>query len=418
MNDIRSGPERSGLPLLPRLAAGALNHALDAVPVAVIMGARQTGKSTLAEMRGADRPYLTLDDLDTLEQARTAPLDLVRRFPAMTLDEVQREPDLLLAIKRAVDEQKPRSKGRFLLTGSANLLLMERASESLAGRAVYVTLGPLTRRERLGLGQAGNWTELLSTRVEDWYDLVRAGEPEREDWRELVRRGGLPPAAYEIESYESRAVWFRGYVQTYLERDLQNLAAIDNLLDFRRVMRAAALRIGGVVNQAELGRDTAVSRPTVHRYLNLLETSYQIVRIEPYSVNRTKRLIKSPKLYWSDTGVALYLAEGVEPAGAHLENLVLADLLAWRDSLVSRPEVLFWRTAEGEEVDFVVESAGRLLAIEVKATRAPSPRDVRHIRTFREQYPDAFAGGLLLHDGAEVAWMAEDVLAVPWWRVI
>jgi uncharacterized protein len=280
---------------------------------------------------------------------------------------------------------------------------MERVSESLAGRAVYVTLWPLTRRERLGLGRAGIWSELLATPVEDWYDLALSVEAPREDWRVVARRGGLPPAAYEIESEESRAVWFRGYVKTYLERDLQTLAAIDNLIDFRRVMRATALRIGGVLNQAELGRDTAVSRPTVHRYLNLLETSYQIVRIEPYPVNRTKRLVKSPKLYWSDTGVALSLSESAELTGAHLENVVLADLLAWRDSSVRRPEILFWRTTEGEEVDLLIESGGRLLPIEVKATRTPGPRDVRHIRTFREQYPDRFVGGLLLHDGTEVS---------------
>lgn len=416
MNDYRSHSEHSDL--LPRLAAEALSHALTAVPVVVITGARQTGKSTLAEMHGDGRPYLTLDDFDTLEQARNSPIDLVRRFPEMTLDEIQREPDVLLAIKRAVDEQRPRRKGRFILTGSANLLLMERISESLAGRAVYLTLWPLTRQERLGYGRAGIWSELLAAPVADWYDLVHAEESLREDWREIVRRGGLPPAAYEIESDQARAVWFRGYIQTYLERDLQNLAAIDNLVDFRRVMRAAALRIGVILNQTELGRDTAVSRPTTHRYLNLLETSYQIVRIEPYSVNRTKRLIKSPKLYWSDTGVALSLAENEEPTGAHLENMVLIDLLAWRDSLTVRPEVLFWRTTEGEEVDFIIESSGRLLPIEVKATNRPSPKDVRHLQTFREQYPEEFVGGLLLHDGTEIAWLSDRILAVPWWRMM
>lgn len=394
-----------------------LAHALEAVPVAVITGARQTGKSTLAEMQGAGRPYLTLDDFEVLEQARDAPLDLVQRFPVMTLDEVQREPDLLLAIKRTVDEQRPRRKGRFILTGSTNLLLMERVSESLAGRAVHLTLWPLTRRERLGYGRTGIWSELLSTPVEDWFDLVRSQELPREDWRAVARRGGLPPVAHDIESDEARRVWFRGYVQTYLERDLRNLAAIDNLVDFRRVMRGAAMRIGGILNQAELGRDTTVSRPTTHRYLNLLETSYQIVRIEPYSVNRTKRLIKSPKLYWSDTGVALSLLDDQEPTGAHLENMILVDLLAWRDSMIRRAEVLFWRTTEGEEVDFVIESGDRLLPIEVKATRRPSPRDVRHIRTFLEQYPDKFVGGLLLHDGPEVSWLSDRVLAAPWWRV-
>ena len=382
------------------------------------MGARQTGKSTLALTHDETRPYLTLDDFETLAQARTSPLDLVRRYPFMTLDEVQREPDLLLAIKRVVDADRPRRRGRFILTGSANLLLMERVSESLAGRAVYLTLWPLTRRERLGLGRAGIWSGVLETPVEGWYDLVRGQDVPAEDWKELVVQGGLPTPAHEIEAPAERTVWFRGYVQTYLERDLQQLAAIENLVDFRRLMRAAALRIGGVLNQAELGRDTAIPRPTVHRYLNLLETSYQVVRVEPYSINRTRRLIKSPKLYWSDTGLAMYLTESGTPSGSHLENLVLTDILAWRETVAARPQVLFWRTTEGDEVDFVIETADRLLPIEVKATRKPSPGDVKHLRTFRDEYRDMCPGGLLLHDGDDVAWLAEGILAAPWWRVI
>lgn len=417
MNDNRSSAEQP-LELLPRLAARALRDALEAVPVAVIMGARQTGKSTLARMEEGERPYFTLDDFETLAQARTDPLALVRRFPQMTLDEVQREPDLLLAIKRAVDADHPRRRGRFVLTGSANLLLMERVSESLAGRAVYVSLWPLTRRERMGQARAGIWSELLDVDVPGWYDLVHAETTPREDWREMTLRGGLPSPAYELESEAARATWFRGYVQTYLERDLQQLAGIENLVDFRRVMRAAALRIGGVLNQAELARDVAMPRPTVHRYLNLLETSYQVVRIEPYSVTRTKRLIKSPKLYWSDTALALHLTDTTEPSGAHLENLVLMDLLSWRESTTGRPQVLFWRTTEGEEVDFVIESGDRLLPIEVKATRSPRPPDVKHLRTFLQQYPDRCPGGLLLHDGGDISWLSEGILSAPWWRVL
>ena len=334
------------------------------------------------------------------------------------LDEVQREPDLILAIKRAVDERRPRRRGQFVLTGSANLLLMGRISESLAGRAGYVPLWPLTRRERLGLGTAGIWSALLATPAKEWLDLVQAERVTPADWRDAARRGGYPTPSHELDSDRARHLWYQGYVQTYLERDLQDLSAIDNLVDFQRLMRATCLRLGGIVNMTELSRDTGVPRQSVQRHLNLLETSCQLIRVEPYSVNRTKRLIKAPKLYWSDTGLALFLSGAAEPGGFHLENLVLHDLVAWRDSLVPRPNVLYWRTSAGHEVDFVIEDRHHLLPIEIKATAKPTPADAQHLRTFREEYRDQVRGALLLHTGSQIFWIAQHVLAVPWWKVM
>ena len=405
---------------LPRVASGLLERALDASPVVVLMGARQTGKSTLARSEPflADRLYLTLDDLETREHARFAAGDLLARAPRLTLDEVQREPELLLAVKRAVDEDRPRCNGRFVLTGSANLLLMHRVSETLAGRATYVNLWPMTRGERLGLGAPGIWGELLSAPVSEWLHLIASRPPIPADWRDEAGRGGYPTPAVELEDHDARSLWFDGYLRTYLERDLQTMAAIDNLVDFRRLMRAACLRLGAMVNQTELGRDTRIPRATVQRYLNLLETSFQLVRLEPYSVNRTKRLIKTAKLYWSDPGLALSLSVDGTPSGAHLETLVLVDLLVWRDSRVPAPEVLYWRTTTDLEVDFVVETGGRLLPIEVKAAASPRYSDTRGLRAFREEYPDRFIGGLLLYCGTETQWMSDRILAVPWWRVL
>lgn len=158
-------------------------------------------------------------------------------------------------------------------------------------------------------------------------------------------------------------------------------------------------------------------QPTVHRYLNLVETSYLLQRLPAFRVNRTSRLIKSPKMYWGDTGLALHLTGG-EPSGTHLENLVLQDLMAWRDARVERADVLYWRTAAGEEVDFVVETGERLLPIEVKATRRPRLRDAAHLRKFRAEYGDLARPGLLLHAGERVEWLAPDVLAAPWWRIL
>jgi predicted AAA+ superfamily ATPase len=403
--------------ILPRLVADSLTERLRVMPAVVVTGARQTGKSTLVQkLAPGSRTYFSLDDLDVVDTARRDPDALVGGSLPVTLDEVQREPDLLHAVKRAID--KRRKSGRFLLTGSANLLLMRRVSESLAGRASYLTLWPMTRREQRGLGRCGLWDELIETPDEDWLDMLasRSGEPE--DWRKLARRGGYPTPAVHMRKADERAIWFDGYVRTYLERDLQELSAVAALPDFRRLMRAACFRLGQLVNQTELGRDIAQPQPTVRRYLNLLETSYQLVRLPAYAVNRTKRLIKTPKLYWGDTGVALHLAEGMEPDGPHLENLVLSDLLTWRDSRLENCEFFYWRSTINEEVDFVIETGGRLLPIEVKASARPRFGDARHLLTFRAEYGRKARAGLLLHTGKTLQWIAPDVLAAPWWYVL
>jgi len=403
--------------LLPRAVGPALAQRLRVMPAVVVTGARQTGKSTLAEeLVVGKRTYRTLDDLDVLDAARRNPEALTGGTGAVTLDEIQREPALLRAVKRAIDGD--RKAGRFLLTGSANLLLMRQVSESLAGRASYLTLWPMTRAEQMGLGRAGRWEELIATPDADWLDLLAGGDSEAMDWRALARRGGFPTPALELTSAADRRIWFDGYVRTYLERDLRDLAAIGGLPDFRRLMRAACLRIGQLVNQTELGRDVAFPQPTVHRWLNLMETSYLLVRLPAYSVNRTRRLIKSPKLYWGDVGVALHLSETDEPEGAHLENLVLHDLLVWRDARLERAEIGYWRTTTGEEVDFVIESAGKLLPIEVKASARPRLADAVHLRSFRAEYGGKARAGILLHTGSTLEWLAPDVLAVPWWKVL
>jgi uncharacterized protein len=402
---------------LPRLVGAALAERLRVMPAVVVTGARQTGKSTLVEeLVPGERRYMSLDDIDVLDAARRDPEALVGGTAPVTIDEVQREPSLLAAVKRAID--RDRTRGRFLLTGSANLLLMRQVSESLAGRASYLTLWPMTRREQRGLGRCGIWNELLDTPDAEWPDLIAAQADDREDWHALARRGGFPTPALELTTHAERAIWFDGYVRTYLERDLQDLASISALPDFRRLMRAACLRLGQLVNQTELGRDVALAQPTVHRWLNLLETSYLLVRLPAYAVNRTKRLIKAPKIYWGDTGVALHLAESEAPGGAHLENIVLHDLLAWRDARLERAEVGYWRTAVGEEVDFVIETGGMLLPIEIKANAKPRLADAKHLRTFRAEYGKKARAALLLHTGSAVEWLAPDVLAAPWWRVL
>jgi len=388
------------------------------MPVVIVTGARQTGKSTLVRdlAPGGDRLYLTLDDLDVLDQAKRDPDDLVARARKITLDEIQRAPDLMLAIKRAVDAQ--RQKGRFFLTGSANILLMRTVSETLAGRASYLTLWPMTRREQLGSGRAGMWDELLAAEDDDWLDVLESSDAPREDWTSLAMRGGYPTPALDLDTADARGRWFSGYTQTYLERDLQDISSVTALPDLRRLMRAACLRLGQLVNQTELGRDVALPQATIHRYLNLLELSYQLVRVPAYAVNRTKRLIKTPKLYWADCGLALHLAGTTDFAGAHFENIILMDLLAWREGRAERPEILYWRTASGEEVDFVIEIGNKLVPIEIKTTNRPRQADARHLRTFRDEYGRRSRTALLLHTGDRIEWLAPGILAAPWWRVI
>jgi predicted AAA+ superfamily ATPase len=403
---------------LPRLLESQLSFLLRSFPAVIVTGARQTGKSTLVKQAAGSpaRTYLSLDDLDVLERARLEPAALVAVSTPLTLDEVQRSPDLLLAVKRAIDEQ--RTPGRFLLTGSANLLLMRRISETLAGRAAHLTLWPLTRREQLGIGEAGAWSRLLAVADRDWRATLEAESAPEEDWKALARRGGYPTPAYELEDPADRSAWFAGYTRTYLERDLQEISSVASLVDFRRLMRVACLRLGNLVNQTEVARDVGISQSTVHRHFNLLETTYQLVRLPAFTVNRTKRLLKAPRLFWSDTGLALHLAGEAEPRGAHLENLILTDLLAWRDSAIEGAEILYWRTAAGDEVDFVVEKDGLLLPIEVKATLRPSIADVRALKLFRREYADRTRAGLLLHAGSEIAWLADGILAAPWWKVV
>lgn len=401
---------------LPRMLTPVVERALSTMPVVVVTGARQTGKSTLVQHLLSERPYLTLDDLETRARARSAPDALLRGQRLVTIDEVQREPELLLAIKKAVDDD--RTPGRFVLTGSADLLLMKRVSETLAGRAAHFQLGPMTRREQLGRGGGGPWSALLAAPEAEWLDVLQATEPLPTDWTALARVGGFPTPAVALRDADARALWFGGYTQTYLERDLRDLAAVQSLVDFRRLMASIGLRVGNVLNVTELARDVAQPQATVHRHLDLLEVSFQIVRLPAYAVNRTKRLVKSPKIYGADVGLTMFVAGETEPRGAHLENLLVAELRAWQATQPARPSLMYWRTTQGVEVDLVIEVGVRVFPIEIKATPRPSVRDARALLEFRKEYADRSGPGLLVHTGDELGWIADGVLACPLARLL
>jgi predicted AAA+ superfamily ATPase len=408
-------------PFMPRILASIVEDALRQFPVVVITGARQTGKSTLVQnlASAVSRSYATLDEMETLERAQRSPDSLLEQATNVTLDEVQRAPRILLAIKRAVDKQ--RRKGRFLLTGSANLLLMRRVSESLAGRAIYLTLLPMSAREKRGVPDAASWQLLVNAKsTKEIIANANGFGKIQQDWAETAVIGGYPPVVLAVSQIE-RTRWFEGYVRTYLERDLQDVASIAALVDFRRVMGLSALRLGQIINQSELARDAALSQATVHRYLNLLEASYQIVRVPAFTRSRTKRLIKAPKLYWIDTGLAGFLL-GVATAnelrshnlaGAMLENLVYTELLIWRETQTPRPEIYYWRTASGAEVDFVVQSRNGLLPIEVKMSTRAQMGDIRSLEAFLDEHSKEARFGVLLYGGDEVIALTPRIVAVP-----
>jgi predicted AAA+ superfamily ATPase len=402
-----------------RWLADRLKAALHALPVVVLTGARQVGKTTLAQTIQPKRTYLTLDDVGVLGQAQADPDSLLAAHP-LTLDDVQRVPELLLAVKRHVDRK--RRSGDFLLTGSANLLLMGKVAESLAGRAVYLELPPFCPTEwlerRRGLEPLDRLFE-ADFAIRDW--PTEAG-----NWRTWLLRGGFPPAL-AAKSHDARGLWLAGYVQTYLERDLRQLSAVSNLPDFQRLMALAANRTARLLNQSDLARDAALTQPTCHRYLNLLETGCLITRLVPYTTNPSTGLVKSKKLLWNDCGLAAWLAGiKVPPAladrldqGYWLEQTIFQTLQAWRARDPASRKIYFWRDRSGREVDFVLEKDGALVALELKAAQQVALSDTDGLVAFRGCLGKGkrFRCGVVLHGGPSRP-LGENLYALPWGWIV
>ena len=410
-------------PFLPRLQAAHLRADLATMRVVVLTGARQTGKTTLAQELGREdgRVFITLDRPETLDLAERDPEALWEGLERVTIDEVQRSPQLLNLLKIEVDRNP--AKGRFLLTGSANLLLMESVSDSLAGRAGYISLPPFTLAERISVDGGRLFRLLLETSSSAAALKLGSDFPSRDvlTIQRAVFDGGYPEAL-QLDSDQARNIWREGYVATYLERDLRNLSAIADLPDFLRLLRLAVLRSGQLVNIDGLARDAGLASSTARRWLNLLKVSCQTVSLPAYATSRSKRLIKSPKLYPTDSGLACYLC-GISEAGGLqdspqlgplFEGYVLQHLAAFAALLPVRADLLYWRTTGGEEVDFVVETPNRLLPIEVKASRTLGKRDLRGLKAFLGEYPDGAPFGIVLYAGQEWLRPARNVIAIPW----
>lgn len=384
--------------------------------VIVLTGARQVGKSTLLFNAEPFRSWRfhTMDDFNVLEQARSNPESLWAGTNQVILDEVQKVPELLPAVKKTVDRNP--GKYQFVLSGSANLLLMKQVSESLAGRAIYFVLDPMA------VGEMNNQPHpnILAGLLNGEFPAELSLQSSPLDPSENILRGFMPPLL-SLDSPQAWVRWWEGYVATYLERDLRQVAQIDALLDFRKVMELASLRSGQLINQSEISRDAGLSQPTTHRYLNILETTHLFNRLPAYTASRTTRLLKSPKAFFNDPALAVFLSGYYEvddlrkarEFGSYFETFIYHHLRILARLMTPSARLYFWRTIDGTEVDFVLEHGRRLLAIEVKLTSNLGYRDTAGIRLFLEAHPKA-SGGLIVYGGNEIKRLDEKIIAVPW----
>lgn len=404
--------------MITRGVASRVEEALSDTPVVLLVGARQTGKSTLCRELVARKrvgAYRTLDDIATLESAKRDPIGFIEALPSsVVLDEVQRLPELFLTIKRSVDED--RRPGRFLLTGSANVLLLPRIADSLAGRMEVRTLWPLSQGEIEGHPE---------TFVDDVFSAgwsPRDVTPEaRGSLVRRIARGGFPEAVGR-KAHDRRDEWFASYVRTMLDRDVRDIARVDALTSIPDLLSLLALRIGSLHNAAEVSRSLGLPVTTVKRHLAMLEIIYMISRLPGWWSKRANRLIRAPKILLADTGIAAHLTRWdessveAEPSrfGALLENFVVMEIVKQCSWSKERPELSHFRTPGGREVDLVLEARGRrVVGVEVKATATPRSDDFRGLELLREAAGKDFVRGVLLHGGRNCLPFGDRMFALP-----
>jgi len=400
-------------PLFPRHLEGVLLRCLGNSPVVFLRGARQVGKTTLAQRvgRGA-AAYRTFEDRDTLDTARRDPQGFVARFDTpVVLDEIQLCPEIYLPLKASVD--RDRRPGRFLLTGSAGALVLPKLADALVGRMEILTLYPLSQGEIDGTREG--FIDALFSREDPWSSLA----PRADIWPR-IEAGGYPEAIRRDAA--SRASWFDSHVETVIARDVREMSDIEGLTRFPHLIRLAAARIGALLNYSELARATALPQTTLKRYLTLLQATFLVFRLWPWSPNLGKRLVKSPKLHFTDTGLAARLlnvdSEALEArtpaAGQLLENFVVAEIMKQLTWSRARAIPYHYRTHAGDEVDIVLEGpGGRCAAIEVKATATPRMADYDGLDRLAKALGDRFARGVLLYLGPRIVPFGERLDALP-----
>ena len=365
-----------------RTLEGVIGHAAARFSVLLLTGARQVGKTTLLrQLCGKERTYITLDDPLVLSLARADPALFMQRFPAPVLiDEIQYAPGLLPYIKMAVDAHK--QPGAYWLTGSQQFQLMHNVSESLAGRVAVLRLLGFSRQEMLG--QGGNQKPFLPGK-DFWRAQAKSAAPlSLKELYRIIWRGSYPVPA--LDAGLERDLFLSSYVQTYLQRDVRDLAQVGDEMAFLRFLRASAARTGQLLNISELSRDADVSPVTGKKWLSILEASGLIYLLEPYHSNVTKRMIKTPKLYFLDTGLASYLTQWSSPetleagamSGAILETWIMGELLKswWHNGL--RAPFYYYRDKDQKEIDLLIIKDGTVYPVEFKKTASPDKRDIRH----------------------------------------
>ena len=398
---------------IPRSLEPVLRRAVTEFPAVVLTGPRQSGKTTLLKrLFGEDYAYVSLETPDVQVAAGEDPRGfLAMHPPPVIFDEVQYAANLLPYVKERIDADRDRC-GQYLLTGSQNLLLVERITQSLAGRAAILRLLPLSRREAEGRPQAPlPWepgtrgsSESKASYQEIWHDFLRGGYPE------LVANPG-----------RDVNLWHASYVQTYLERDVRTIRQVGDLSQFQSFLRALAARSAQLLNLSDLARDLGVAVNTAKAWLSLLEATYQVIVLRPYFANIGKRLVKTAKVYFTDVGTLCYLTGLKDPehaafgpmGGPIMETAVLSEVVRTLTHRGIDPQVYFWRTSAGTEVDLVVESAGKLVPIEVKLSATPRPAMAASIKTFQKDFGDKAVAGYVVYPGDIRLPLGAGVTALP-----
>jgi len=402
--------------LYPRFAAARLKEALEDSPAVLIHGPRQCGKTTLALHVGkrAGFTYLTFDDAVAREAATSDPIGLVANLPRhVILDEVQHVPQLFSALKAAIDRQ--RLPGRFILTGSANVLLLPKLSDSLAGRMAILRLHPLAQCEL-----ARRPSHFLDRLFDARFKLHRS-ERLADELIERIAGGGYP-AALALPAGRRRARWYQDYIETLVQRDVRELARISSLDALPRLLAYAAAQTSRLLNVADLAAPFQLSRPTIRDYVTLLERVFLLSELPPWHSNRGSRLVKTPKLHIGDSGLAGALL-GASAASLKNDRMLLGQLLetfvfqelrreaSWHDEA---HEFFHFRDRDAYEVDLVIERGSRLLAgVEVKSSATVAASDFKGLRRLKEAAGSRFACGVVLYDGEMTASFGENLHAVP-----
>ena len=397
-----------------RFAERQVKEALSDTPVVLLVGPRRAGKTTLArKMQEAGRTYLTLDNRTTLEIAQTDPVGFIRDLDQAIIDEVQRAPDLFLAIKKTVDEDyRP---GRFLLTGSANVMTLPRVADSLAGRIETIRMLPLARSEITG--QTPTFLERLFTGNLQGTREETVGD----DLVRTVLAGGFPEAIAR-ESERRRQAWARSWLTSVLTRDLGDIAEIEKLSELPKFVRLLAEHSGQLVNYSQLGSSVDVSYKTGQRYVSLLEQVFLITTVQPWYTNVLKRIARTPKLHFLDCGL-LAAARGLTfdriksdrgKFGTLLESFVFSEILKLMTASDLQLTPYHFRDQQMREVDIVLErDDGMIAGVEVKAAASVDSSDFAGLRVLAEACKERFAYGVVLHDSADFVPFGDRLVAAP-----